>query len=94
MMKFHDQRQLREDRFYFGLQFQRVAHNGREGMTSEAESRSNLSLLWEAENREQELQVGQGYKVSNSVRSDVIPPAKLHLLMVAQPPQTAPPAGN
>lgn len=59
------------------------SHNGREGMTSEAGNRSNLSLIWEAENREQELQVGQGYKVSSSVRSDVIPPAKLHLLMVA-----------
>lgn len=59
------------------------SHNGREGMTSEARNRSNLSLMWEAENREQELQVGQGYKVSSSVLSDIIPPAKLHLLMVA-----------
>lgn len=80
VMKLRDQRQLREERVSFGLQFQKESHSGRGGTTAGGQSKKPT--------REHlQLEEGRGYKA-------ILPPARFYLQRLCSLPKRGHQTGN
>lgn len=82
---------LEEERVYFGFDFKGKIHKWLGGHGSRSRELGR-HIIKHTQKTERELKLGWSYKPSKATPSDVLPPARLHLLQLPQLSQTAPPS--